>query len=182
MNIRSRTVAAAIGLGLSLSPAHADLIELEPIQVGSGSASSFVQIEFFEGQTYLFEVFHVNAQTTGMDLLYTLDTELGDEFILDYQSFDFGNVITGLGFDGLFESSDNEEDKWWWYWVRDSHGSEWEFSLAGVTDRIVSDGSWDGWVFGRDDAPVTIKVIPAPPATLALACLLFVGRRRRRAG
>jgi hypothetical protein len=45
----------------------------------------------------------------------------------------------------------------------------------------VSNGSWDGWVFGRNDEPVMVKVIPAPPATLVLAGLLIVGCRRRRA-
>jgi hypothetical protein len=77
-------VVTAIGFGLSAPGTIADVIELEPIQVGSGMNSSFVQLEFFEGQTYLFEVFYSDLDMRSFDLLVTLDTVLGDDFVFEY--------------------------------------------------------------------------------------------------
>lgn len=177
--------AASTALAASLSASaiiQADLIEVTPISVGSGLMSSYVQIDFMEGPTYVFEVFHGGGMTTGMDLLLILNAELGDQFVLDFDTFDFGNIITTLGFNDLVQSSDVEASQFWLYWVRDSADVAWEFSGAGKTGRQVSNGSWDGWVFGGgiDDAPIQIKLIPAPTSTLALAGLLIVGHRRRR--
>jgi hypothetical protein len=184
MSPRTTAAATALGVAVLASSARADFLELEPIPVGSGFVSSFVQIDFLDGPTHVFEVFHDNNNTTGMDLLYTLDTELGEQFTLDYDAFDFGNIITTLGFGGFEQTSDAGQGLFWLYWVRESLHDAWAFSGEGKTSRIVSAGSWDGWVFGGgiDDPPIAVKLIPAPPATLVLAGLLIVGRRRRRAG
>lgn len=181
MNHRLRSAAAALGLGITVSLASADTIEVEPIQVGSGLMSSFVQIDFLEGEAFLFEVFYSDGGTRGIDLLLTLDTELGDAFTLEFAGSQDSAFVTGLGFDGFLDQGDGSGgDDWWRYWIRDGAEDLWAFAGTGPSTRIVTEGSWDGWVFGRDDAPIPMKVIPAPPATLALAGLLIAGGRRRR--
>lgn len=181
MNVRFLTAAAALGLGLTVSTGAADAIEFEPIQVGSGLMSSFVQVDFFEGDAFLFEVFYSEGGTTGMDLLLTLDSELGDEFTLEFLGSEDSAFITGLGYDDFLDQGKGlEGDDWWRYWIRDDGDDLWAMAGFGPSSREVSQGSWDGWVFGRDDAPVAMKIVPAPPATLALAGLLIAGRRRRR--
>jgi len=182
MSIRFLT-ASALGLGLSVSIASGNAIEIEPIQVGNGLVSSFVQIEFFEGQTFVFEVAYSDAEMRGFDLLVTIDQELGDDFTLEYLGPPDSAFVTGLGYDGFLDQGDGSGgDDWWRYWIREDVAAAWEMSSVGPSDRIVDAGSWDGWVFGRNDAPVAVKLVPAPPATLALAGLLIVGRRRRREG
>ena len=51
----------------------------------------------------------------------------------------------------------------WGYWTRDGR-SDWSFSQSGASDRVVRDGSVDGWSFGKDGKP-------APPdVTIGSIC------------
>jgi hypothetical protein len=40
----------------------------------------------------------------------------------------------------------------WGYWTKDD-GERWRFSDVGASSRVVTDGSLDGWSFGRDGKP-----------------------------
>jgi hypothetical protein len=184
MHVSRFAAAAALAISMSVSSSvHADFIVVKPIPVGSGFVSSFVQIDFLDGPTHVFEVFHDNNSTTGMDLLFTLDTELGDQFVLDYDTFGPDKFINTLGFDDIVQSNNVDAGQFWLYWVRENQSDLWASASVAATQRIVGNGTWDGWVFGGgfEDPPIAVKLIPAPPATLVLAGLLIVGRRRRRA-
>ena len=51
----------------------------------------------------------------------------------------------------------------------------WEMAMFGASDRMLSNGSADAWVFGSGDAP---QSVPAPG--LALFALTMLRRRARR--
>jgi hypothetical protein len=94
--------------------------------------------------------------------------------------------------------------EFWGYWTRD--GEQWSFSQVGAAERVVTDGSIDGWRFGKDGEPapkdvdleeVCTRAIPASTsarqparetnlevaipfaALLTIAGAVFLVRRRR---
>lgn len=171
-------IGAIVASTVAIGSLQADVQYVDPIQAGEGFQSAFVHLEFYEGDAHLFEVFF-DGETSGFDLLVTLDEEPGLEFDLQYESFPFGEMVTGLGYDGLFESGDGSGgDDFWRYWTRDDVDESWGQPMVGPSDRLVDDGTWDGWVFGRDDAPTPL--IPVPGVAAMLGVGLMVGGRRRR--
>lgn len=97
-------------------------------------------------------------------------------------------------------SGDLWEEGWynlgyWSYWnSTDSrlaaNPSDWDSAAAGMTDRVLSDGDWDGWRFSYnyvdsppvDPAAATPVPEPAALGLLGIACgCLLVRRRSRRA-
>lgn len=46
-----------------------------------------------------------------------------------------------------------EYPSFWGYWTRDDQKDGWGFSDVGAADRVVTDGSMDGWSFGEDGKP-----------------------------
>ncbi len=183
MKVRISLAAGAIGLGLFTAGLRADAIVVDPIEVGTGPFSSFVQIDFEQGETFVFEVFYSDvAETTGFDLLLTLEETSSLGFEIEYDMFAFGPFVTGIGFNDIFESGDGSGGQGFWgYWAKTSMDESWSFPGVGTGDNLVSDGSWEGWVFGTGLAPKDV-IIPAPAATAALGGLLIgYGRRRRQA-
>lgn len=178
LTLGAATLAAS--LAATSGSLHGGVEYVEPIEAGQGFQSAFVHLEFFDGDAHLFEVYFDGAETSGFDLLVTLDEEPGLDFELEFETFPFGNLVTGLGYDGQFESGDGSGgDDFWHYWTRETVDESWSQPMVGPGDRIVDDGTWDGWVFGRDDAPTPL--IPAPGALVLLGAGLMVGGRRRRA-
>jgi hypothetical protein len=172
-------ILAIVLVAAAAQRAAADPIEVVPISAGSGSQSAYVQIEFFEGDAYLFEVFFDGGGVTTFDLLLTLEQDIG--LTLEYIDFaGFGPFVTALGWDGHFNSGDGSGGHDFWHsYVRDSQAAAWDFAQVGVDGRVVFDGSWDAFIFGRDDLPIELVPVPAPPAAAALALLALSARRRR---
>jgi hypothetical protein len=147
-------------------------------QAGSGPESSFVQVDFSDGASFVWEVFYDTAGgtafVTGLDLLQTLEAELA-AFSLDLLVFSFGTVVDGITFGSHSNVGFGGGEDFWHYWARDDAAGAWGFSPFGADVRTVADGSWDGWRYGSAAAPV------AEPATLALlAAGLALGARGRR--
>jgi hypothetical protein len=178
-----RSFAAALLAAVITEAASAGPIYVEPITAGSGPDSAYVQIEFLTGEAFLFEVFFDGFDVSTFDLLQTLDAEV--DLTLEYIDFGgFGPFVTGLGWDGQYNSGDGSGgEDFWHFYIRDSIALPWEFAPVGVSDRIVHDGSWDAFVFGRPDLPIELIPVPAPPAgAIMLALALRPARRRRRHG
>ncbi|MEE2718979.1 MAG: hypothetical protein VX727_04270 [Planctomycetota bacterium] len=153
---------------------------IETYQVGTGFYTSAVQVDFANGNGYLFEVAWQDAGTTGWDLLLTIADEL-EVVDLDYSTSEWGVFLQGITVQGDVDWGDGSGwsegiEDYWHYWTGDSSSSGWSYSMIGADTRTVSDGSVDGWVFLSPDAP---QALPAPGA-IALLAIGFVGRRRRR--
>lgn len=84
------------------------------------------------------------------------------------------------------DADDSYAEGWnnayWGYYTSDGV-SGWGFASAGFTDRLLSDGQWDGWAFqpGFSGSAPSVQV-PEPGAAVVLVLgMAGVLRRRRRA-
>ncbi len=146
--------------------------------VGSGANSSFVQIEFGNGNAYLYDVRYDGAQT-GRGLFDTIAAAQPGFFAFEVITFSFGDALFGISIGGDTNSGFGNPPlylDYWHYWTRGAVADTWAESFIGFGDRTVSDGSWDGWVFNSATAPAAI---PAPGAIALLAIGGLVSRRRR---
>ena len=81
------------------------------------------------------------------------------------------------------DADDSYAEGWnsayWGYYTSDGT-SGWGFAPAGFTDRLVSDGQWDGWAYqpGFSGSAPSVQV-PEPGAGLALTGLSLILLRRR---
>jgi len=158
-------VAAFMGAGA--------LAEATVIPVGSGSKEASVQIDFADGAFYTFGV-AFDGPMTGMGLLDIIEANT----TLTSVRTDFGwaVMLDGFTYDGHSNIGYGGGEDWWHYWAKDSGQSPWAYQMKGALERIVSDGSWDGWVYGRAEAPIP------EPATALLLCVagsLLLRRSRR---
>jgi len=173
----SRAVSVGITSGIAIcGSAHASLVE--SFVIGSGANASFVQFQFTNNNTYLYEV-RYDAPLTGRGMFDAIAVAQPSFFAFTYDSFSFGDFVTGItiGTDSDFGSGTPPDYlDYWHYWTRASETDSWNASFIGFGDRVVSDGSWDGWVFNSGSAP---NAVPAP-SVVALMALTGVSRRRRR--
>ena len=95
---------------------------------------------------------------------------------LTYDTFSFGNFVTGIGLGTDYQYGNGDLwpiENYWHYWTKVD--GVWEMAMFGASDRILTNGSADAWVFGSGDAP---QSVPAPG--LALFALTMLHRRGRR--
>jgi hypothetical protein len=174
--LRPASVTALL-LGLVAGQASAGLVA--SFEIGSGSSSSTLQFDFENGNTYVYTVFWEGA-TTGRDLFDIAAAAQPGFFVSDIVTFSFGDALFGqsIGTDSNagFGTPPQFLD-YWHYWVRDDIDDAWQSAMTGFADRLVIDGSWDGWVFGSDAPP---SAIPAPGAIAFAAVILYRARRRGR--
>lgn len=128
-----------------------------PIEVGTGENTAGLYIEWKDGFSVEFAVSFAGESMTGFDLIQLV----AQETVLDtvVQNYGFGDFIDGISYEGHSNVGFVPEDDWWHYWIKDPGQewiSPWEFGASG---RIVTDGVWDGWVYGRDTIPEPASVL-----------------------
>lgn len=170
-------LSAAASICFTTTAAKAELVG--SYMVGSGSQTSYLQFDFANSNTYLYEVRYDGAQR-GSDLLAIVAAAQPGFFSYQTVSFSFGDALFGvtIGADANagFGTPPAYLD-YWHYWTREPGASAWVDSLIGFGDRAVSNGSWDGWVFDSNGQPASV---PAPAVGSVLACVGMTSRRRRR--
>ncbi len=137
------------------------------IAVGSGEHSADMVIEFGDGAIYTFEV-AFDQTTTGLGLFDIVEAETSLTTVR--QDFGFGIFVDGISYEGHSDIGYDGGENWWHYWVRDSAQADWVSSAVGVAERVVEDGCWDGWVYGRAGEPV-----PEPATGLLVAFAGLIG-------
>lgn len=140
------------------------------IPVGTGTKHAEVYIEFGDGANYQFNV-AFDGSPTGMELLDIIEANEP----LSTNRVWGGMFMDGMTYDGHSNVGYAGGENWWHYWTREPDVEWFDPQAYGAFDRIVQDGSSDGWIYGRVGAPLP------EPATLVLlgAASLFVSRRRR---
>jgi len=96
---------------------------------------------------------------------------------LQYDVYPFGSFVTGIGLGTDYEYGTGDlwpVENYWHYWTEVD--GQWQMAMFGASDRTLTDGSKDAWVFGSAAAP---QAVPAP-GVAAVALLAFARSRRRR--
>ena len=167
-------ITAGVLLSLCAATSTADIVDT--FEIGMGASTSSLLFQFTNGNQYLYELSY-SGEMTGREAFDVISDAQPGFFIPDIDVYSFGDSLTGLEIgsdaDSGFGTPPDYLD-YWHYWIRDSDLEPWDFASIGFSDRYLSDGSWDGWVFGSALAPV-----PGSASVLALISLSAVRKRRR---
>lgn len=139
--------------------------------VGTGANTAYVGVSFKDGADYLFAV-NFNDSMTSAGMLHLLEDETGLD--VDFQDFGWGEFVNGLSYDGHSDIGYGGGEDWWHYWISDD-AETWTSPWFGIADRVVVDGSIDGWRYGYSYTPIPE---PMTVGLLGLGGLLVVRRRR----
>ncbi|MHC4076315.1 MAG: hypothetical protein ACYSRR_04040 [Planctomycetota bacterium] len=146
--------------------------------VGSGTNSATIAVDFDLDNSFLF-IFSWDGAATGADALMAIEaatdltaiTAFGGSFVVDliYPSgikHDYGDPNPG------------------WAYYTSQDGENWDYSMVGYGDRVLSDNCWDSWTWTNYSpdwfAYRTPGAAPTPePCTIALLALGALLTRRR---
>lgn len=134
--IAALLVAVAVALAALWSP---------PLVADERNRAGLV-VRTNDGDVDEFCVFFDEDEISGADLLERADVEVTAEAAA------LGTAVCAI--DGKGCSEDDcfcRYPTFWGYWTKDD--GDWRFSDLGAADRVVRDGSVDGWSFGRDGKP-----------------------------
>jgi len=179
---------------LTASAAQAALLPGYSAGIGSNTSHLIIDFGFNSGDAYLFD-YHYDGTKTGEDMLLALNT--AGPLVVDHQFFNFGGSNTiftnGFSFNGessipVFEGANGESWTYWGSAAAPQAPGDWTFfNTFGPTDRVLSNGSYDGFYlnispFNSQGLPATTNppaTVPEPGSMLALASagLLLVRRR-----
>jgi len=173
-----RMVVDAIGaLGAAAPVVEGDRILSE--SVGTGAKTSHIVVDFGP-RSYEFDV-HYDGNMTGLQALQLLAAD--SDFDLAAKSTVYGTQIRSLDYGGYVQSGvgDGGNDYWAYY---TGDGNSWHYSGIGAGLRLLTDGSYDGWVWYDAQSTGADFAIAAPEpgslTILALAGAALLARRRRR--
>lgn len=162
-----RHVLAGWMLGILASGAVATAAT---IPVGTGESRAEVYIEFESGAYYTFDV-RFDGSPTGMDLLDIIEAQTSLSTVRVFG----GLFLDGISYDGHSSTGFGGGENWWHYWTKEPGGEWFSPETYGASDRLVQDGSADGWIYGRAGAP-----LPEPATALLIAFGAAAAGLRRR--
>lgn len=122
---------------------------------GSGSSEAIVVVDFEAtgGDSYAFG-FRWDGSATAYDALVAIDAA-GD---LDFEA----TYYSGWGYfiDNFYYNSESGEQSYYWQYFTSSDGIVWTSSWVGMSDRVLTDGSWDGWYNSWDPGVSPLAPVP----------------------
>ncbi len=144
-------------------------VQAMPIEIGSGDKAAGIYIEWKDGFGVEFVVRFEQESISGLDLIRRAAAD--SSLTLDVQSYEWGEMLNGIAYAGHINEGYDGGDDWWHYWVKDPEQDWISPQTYGASERVVADGSWDGWVYGR-------ATIPEPAVLIFVGTgVLFVRRR-----
>jgi len=169
--------AAAAFAAIAISNPHAFAGIVASYDVGTGASTSTIQVDFTNGNAYQVTL-RWDTAMNGFDALQAATSAITGA-ALAYDAYPFGNFVTGIGFDADYEYGNGDLwpiENYWHYWTEVN--GQWEMAMFGASDRMLTDGSKDAWVFGSSDLP---QAVPAPGAAeIGVVCMWHRFRRKRR--
>jgi hypothetical protein len=147
-------------------------MEQPEYSAGTGTNSAYIALDFDYDNAFVFE-YHWNGQATGWDALQALDQ--AGPMDIDGQVYSWGVLINDFSYPGGVKFDYGLGNTGWVYYLSDG-GSDWFGSGAGVRDRVLSNGSWDSWVWSNYPPDWSIPYrqpgqmpIPEPTSLILLA-------------
>lgn len=145
--------------------------------VGSGANTSHIVVDFGP-QSFEFNV-HYDGSISGEQALQLLQAD--SIFRFNETTASFGKFVSEEDYGGYdFSGSGALGNDFWSYWVGD--GSSWDFASTGASDRLLTNGSYDGWVWfaNQSTAPDMPTAVPEPASLLGICGVTMLLQRRRR--
>lgn len=173
-----RMQPAAVAAALVLVSSHAFAGIVATYDVGTGTSTSTIQVDFSNGNGYVINLSWTEPMN-GFQAMQAVAAAIpGSQ--LQYDVYPFGTFLTGIGLGADYEYGNGDlwpVENYWHYWTE--VGGQWEMAMFGASDRTLTNGSRDAWVFGSSAVP---QAVPAPGA-IGVACIACFtrGARRRRA-
>ena len=171
---RMYLTAAVLSACTFVGSAQADIVD--SFEIGSGTNTSSLIFQFTNGNQYLYEISY-SEPMSGREAFDVIEAAQTGFFVADIVTFSFGDSLYGLTIGTDQDEGFGTEPEfldYWHYWTKSDEASNWEFSSVGFSDRMLSDGSWDGYVFNSNFAPV-----PGCASLLAMTGIISSRRRRR---
>jgi hypothetical protein len=137
---------------------------------GTGSSSAHITLDFDYGNSFVFK-YHWDGQATGWDALQAVNQSGALDIV--YTEYSWGVWITDFIYPGGTKYNYGLDNTGWVYYLSDD-GTDWFGSGAGVTERPLTDGCWDSWVWSNYPPDWSIPYrqpgqMPVPePTTLIL--------------
>ena len=158
--IRAALAALLLFAALGTAPGHAEPLITQ--YVGTGSSVSFLTLDFHDNTlnpSYAFGYRYDGAKTGG-DLIDALIGQAGLNvgFGSFFQPNDF---INSFAYQGHVQPGPGASpDFFWSYWLG-TNGNDWSAAPVGLRNRVLTNGSWDGWSWSTFD-PVTFDPLSQP--------------------
>ncbi len=174
--MRTVSILGTAVLMIGAAPGYGSFLDQVSVSewAGSGANTAYVVVNFSDGAEYAFGV-RFDGTANSLQIHQLLDQQTGLD--VAFQDWGWGVFIDGFSYAGHSDQGYTGGENWWHYWVSDD-AQTWTSPFYGITDRVVANGSWDGWVYGRASEPIPE---PVSLALLGLGGLAFLGRRTRRA-
>lgn len=139
-----------------------------PIEVGTGSNSADVYIEWSDGYISEFVVNFGTETVSGLGVFDIIEAETTLTTVRD--NFGWGVFIDGISYQGHSDIGYDGGENWWHFWIKDPPGQQWTSPAYGVADRVLYNGYSDGWVYSHAGAPIPE---PTTIAMFGVAALLL---------
>lgn len=173
-----RMQSAAVAAAIVFSSTHAFAGIVATYAVGTGTSTSTIQVDFTNGNGYIVELSWTEPMN-GFQAMQAVAAGVSGAQ-LQYDTYNFGAFITGIGLGSDYQYGTGDlypVPNYWHYWTEVN--GQWQMAMFGASDRMLSNGSKDAWVFGSGATPQAVPV-PGAAAQLGVACLWNRFRRKRR--
>ncbi len=174
--------------------------------IGTGSNLSYFVINFEDGPNfahnpasdfvfgYRWNFAAGNVAPTGDDMIHALSAPVTGVGLQTSETvFSFGTLVNSFSYGSHSQTGNyNLNHSYWAYWLSTDARlgqsvSDWTSSGIGVSDRQLTNGSYDGWTFSAlnvTPSPLTPAAVPEPGAVLCFVMgsggLLILCRKRLR--
>ena len=125
-------------------------------QLGAGASVATVQVDFSNGNGYLFTL-RFDEPLTSLEALRWMTASVPGG-VLQTETYSFGELVAGIGVGSDYEFGNGDLwpiENYWHFWTGDQ-GAPWGWAPVGADTRVLADGSRDAWVFGSGAAPQTV--------------------------
>jgi len=144
---------------------------------GSGSSRAVVVVDFGPA-SYAFGYRWDSGTKYGRDLMDVVDLAGTMNYT---QNYGFLNTISYGAYQNIGQNGWPGD---WWGYFTSTDGAGWADAPVGFADRVISNGSWDGWAVQTTDAwpPAHLPTAPVPePVTVTLLGIggLLLGKLRK---